>query len=144
MSDVLTQSPEQAIKQIGDELRASAKLTGSFLKHTNLRFGAWGITLAFGSAVEMGKLRQLENQQREKMKLPLLPPHYRPADTWHMTAEPIVPMQVISQKSYEELGMLAAAVGVPKDVFLKHPVETVGQSPETNKVHWQWRDEVRN
>ena len=142
----LEQSPEQAIRQVGDELRARARLSGSFLKPVELKFGAWGVMLSFGSALEMGRLRQMEGERRAAMKLPPLDPGYRPADTWHFSARLVEDLEAlatvdagVTKQAYDQLGMLARAVGVPQNQLIRTPVETIGKGE--NVVHWEWRDD---
>jgi hypothetical protein len=140
------QAPEQALKQIGDELRARARLSGSFNKPADLEIAIWQVMLSFGTAEEMGKLMAMERMERERIKMPPLSPHYRACDTWHLSVRPTVPLEAAGQldgeavkQAYAILGMLVAAIGVPKDQLLKKPVETVGHGE--NIMHWQWRDE---
>jgi len=141
-----SQTPAAAIKQIGDELRARAKMSGSFSKPVDLELGLWNVMLSFGTAEEMGKLRALEAMEREKRKMTPLDPGYRACDTWHFSVRPKVSLEAATsiepamvKEAYEMLGMLAAAVGVPQAQLLRKPVETAGRGQ--NIMHWQWRDE---
>jgi hypothetical protein len=142
----LEQSPEQAIRQVGDELRARARLSGSFLKPVELAFGAWGVMLSFGTAAEMSRLRHMENERRAQMKLPPMDPNARSADTWHFSARLLMNLQElqkidagVTKSAYDQLGMLASAVGIPQSQLIRTPVETIGKGE--NIVHWEWRDD---
>ena len=142
----LSQTPEQSIKQIGDELRARARMSGSFNKPAELTIAIWDVLLSFGSAEEMGKLMGMERMERERRKLPPLSSSYRPCDTWHFSVRPNVSLDVAGEldpqavkDAYDFLGALAAAVGVPQSKLMRQPIETVGRG--ANILHWQWRDE---
>jgi hypothetical protein len=134
---VLTQSREESIRLQAEMLRTAARAKGSFLKPVSLKFGAWGVVLSFGAREEMERLNALENVEREQRKLPRMD-RGRAADTWHMSVRLIVPEEVIQKDAFDDLGMLAAAVGVPQNKLMA-PIETLLGTRET--VHWQWRDE---
>jgi hypothetical protein len=143
----VNQSPEQAIRQVGTELRARAQASGSFLKPVGFKFGAWQVRLAFGTTAEMGKLVNLESQQRERLGVRSFDPGYRPAPSWSFSAMLDVPLEALAKiepavtgAAHDQLGALAAAVGVPKSKLL-HPVEVTEGG--VTIVNWQWRDELR-
>ena len=141
----MNQSPEQAIRQVGTELRARAQATGSFMKPTGIKFGAWQVRLAFGTTEEMGKLKNLESARREQLGLRSFDSNYRPAPSWSFSAKLDVPLDALAKiepkvtgAAHDQLGMLAAAVGVPKSKLL-HPVEVTEAG--VTIINWQWRDD---
>lgn len=142
---ILDQAPEQAIKQVGDALRARARANGSFDKPAHLEFGLWLVMLSFGTAQEMEKRTAMERMERERQKLPALSASYRAADTWHFSVRPKVSLETASQidpeavkQAHDELARLLAAVGVPPSQLLRMN-ETPGRHQTI--THWQWRDE---
>ena len=144
----ISQTPEAAIKQVGDELRAQARVRG-FQNPVVMEFALWHVKLSFGSALELEKLKGIEAMQREQMKLPPRDPHKRVRDTWHLSIE-VKPGLSIDKaaeidpeavkQAYAMLGMLVAAVGVPQRLLVGRPIETKSRSGET-LTQWQWQDE---
>ena len=133
---ILTQSPEESIRQVGEELRAAARLSGSFMKPAKLRFGAWGVLLSFGTATEMEKLKALEAREREERKLPKLESQ-RTAPTWHLSVRLLVPIEVLPSEAWEQLGMLVKAAGVPEGKIMT-PIEIFRQ--QRSSMQWQWTE----
>jgi hypothetical protein len=135
---IITQSREESIRQQGDILRAAAIAKGSYLKPATIVFGAWSVSLSFGTKQEMERLIPLENAERERLKMPKME-RGRTANTWHFSAKIIVPEEVIQPEASTELGLLASSVGVPAEQIAT-PIEVTLRGAR-DTVQWQWRDE---
>jgi hypothetical protein len=116
------------------------------MKPVGFKFGAWEVRLSFGTTEEMGKLTRLDSERREQLGLRGRDPGYRPAPSWSFSARvrpeyDLVAMSKIEPgvtgAAHDQLGMLAAAVGVPKSKLL-HPVEVTEAG--VTIINWQWRD----
>jgi hypothetical protein len=128
---------QERIRQHMEELRARAKLSGSFLKPVSTQVGRWGIMLGFGTAEEMEKLEGIEAFERQKRKLPPREKKGKPSPTWHLSARLLV-REGLEEIDFEELGMIAAGAGAPESA-LKNPIETV-RSGGTEILNWQWSE----
>lgn len=130
-------SVQERVRKFADDLRMRAQLSGGFMKPVKDQCGPWLVSLGFGTAEEMLRLIDLENEQRKRLDM-APKPKTKVAPTWHMAVVPCVPDGEVSTEDMSDLGMLCARVGIPQSM-VDSPVKKVVGGDRT-QMYWQWHE----
>ncbi len=133
----MTDSVQDRVRKFADDLRMRAQLSGSFMKPVQDQCGPWLVSVGFGTADEMARLIDLENEQRKRLDM-APKAKTKVAPTWHMSVVPCVPDSEVTTEDMSDLGMLLQRVGVPATMAASPMKKVVGG--DRTQLYWQWSE----
>lgn len=132
----MTDSVQERVRKFADDLRVRAQLSGSFMKPIQDQCGPWLVSVGFGTAEEMARLIDLENEQRKRLDM-APKAKTKVAPTWHMSVLPACADAEVSTEDMSDLGMLCQRLGVPASMAASPMKKVVG---DRTQLYWQWQE----